>query len=55
MGTKNKNPYTPGAYDKYFGFKNGGKIPILQYGGAFAKPSNVKSYISLIKLAISRI
>ena len=44
MGTKNKNPYTPGAYDKYFGFKNGGKIPILQYGGAFAKPSNVKSY-----------
>lgn len=30
---RNYNAYEPGSYDDYFRFKNGGKIPILQYGG----------------------
>ena len=30
---RNYNVYEPGSYDDYFRFKNGGKIPILQYGG----------------------
>lgn len=30
---RNYDAYESGSYDNYFRFKNGGKIPILQYGG----------------------
>lgn len=30
---RNYDTYESGSYDDYFRFKNGGKIPILQYGG----------------------
>lgn len=39
MGTKNKNPYNVTSYDKVFGFKKGGRVPILQMGGFFTTGS----------------
>lgn len=39
MGTKNKNPYDITSYDKVFGFKKGGRVPILQMGGFFTTGS----------------
>ena len=39
MGTKNKNPYDTTSYDQVFGFKKGGRVPILQMGGFFTTGS----------------
>lgn len=38
--SRNTDWYDPKEYDKVLGFKKGGKIPILQYGGMFSRVNN---------------
>lgn len=38
--SSNTDWYNPEEYDKALGFKKGGKVPILQYGGMFSRVNN---------------